>query len=214
MMRNTKKAVVLMALLAGAFAAPSLKNKLGQMNAKNLAELGGGLGQGEGGEIFAGCDISALAANFSLPQLPNVECPCVFTPIPGLGAAQSQGLQQRVEASQVQTLQQVPDTSFSQICRSNCCECAEAAHAAIAQKAKNRTFTINGAISVIERVQWCEEQLAAEYSTSEAEKDTICVLNNKNGGLGNESECITVTICPPGLGTQGGLQAKTPKPQG
>jgi hypothetical protein len=36
-MRNTHKTVLLMALLAGAFAAPSIKNKLGQMNAKNLA---------------------------------------------------------------------------------------------------------------------------------------------------------------------------------
>jgi hypothetical protein len=37
-MKITQKTLILAALLAGAFAAPaSIKNKLGQINAKNLA---------------------------------------------------------------------------------------------------------------------------------------------------------------------------------
>lgn len=37
-MRNTHKTILLMALLAGAFAASSIKNKLAQKNANNLAQ--------------------------------------------------------------------------------------------------------------------------------------------------------------------------------
>lgn len=78
----------------------------------------------------------------------------------------------------------IPDRRFDQICQTNCCECAEAAHAALAIQAKNRTFTIQGAISVLERVYLAERERAAENSESFAQKETVCVTTNANGGLG------------------------------
>lgn len=94
----------------------------------------------------------------------------------------------------------VPDTQFNQFCQTNCCECAEAAHAALAVQAKNRVFNITGSISVLERVFFAERERAAEESISESQKETVCVTNNENGGLGASPECITLTVCPPGLG--------------
>lgn len=127
-MRTTQKTVLLVALLAGAFAAPtqSIKNRLGQVNAKNLAQAqynGNGVGNGTNGG-YLDCDVEAMIPNFTLPTLPFVECPCVFNPLPGVGAAEQTGLQQRLQQSSVLAVQQIPDTAFSQICRSNCCECA------------------------------------------------------------------------------------------
>ncbi len=100
-------------------------------------------------------------------------------------------------------LQAVPDTQFNQICQTECCECAEAQHAALAIQAKNRTFTIEGAISVLERVYYAERERAAEESQSKAEKDTVCVTSNQNGGLGASPQCVELTVCPPD--TQGGI---------
>jgi hypothetical protein len=92
-MRNTSKTVLLVALLAGAFAAPqSIRNRLGQVNAKNLAQYGGSGGGSVGGGNSGSsleCDISALEDNFTLPSLPFTECQCQFNSIPGLGAAES-----------------------------------------------------------------------------------------------------------------------------
>ena len=56
-MKITQKTLLLAALFAGALAAPeSIKNKLGQINAKNLAQYGGG-GVVTGGH--SDCDITA-----------------------------------------------------------------------------------------------------------------------------------------------------------
>jgi hypothetical protein len=49
-MRNTQKAAVLLLLLAGAFAGSApIKTRLGQLNAKTLAQVQGGNGGGNGG---------------------------------------------------------------------------------------------------------------------------------------------------------------------
>ena len=197
MRRNT---ILLVALFAGAIAAapqaaPSLKNRLGQMNAKNLAQVE--VEQDATGSDWSGCEIPSGLGDISLE---NISCDCNFTHLPGLGAGQSQGFQQFAEARQVQSLSAVPDTQFNEICQTNCCECAESAHAALAIQAKNRTFTIQGAISVLERVYFAERERAAEESVSKSEKDTVCVTTNNNGGLGASPECITLTVCPPALG--------------
>jgi hypothetical protein len=91
-MRNTQKTALLVALLAGAFAAPSIKNKLGQINAKNLAEAESKFGGSDGGNGgvgggYDGCNVTAYLDDFNLPSLPFVECPCVFNEVPGLGSA-------------------------------------------------------------------------------------------------------------------------------
>ena len=195
MRRNT---ILLVALFAGAIAAapqaaPSLKNRLGQMNAKNLAQVE----VEQDGNDWSGCEIPSGLGDISLE---NISCDCNFTQLPGLGAGQSQGFQQFAEARQVQSLSAMPDTQFNEICQTNCCECAESAHAALAIQAKNRTFTIQGAISVLERVYFAERERAAEESVSKSEKDTVCVTTNNNGGLGASPECITLTVCPPSLG--------------
>jgi hypothetical protein len=118
-------------------------------------------------DVPSSCDVRL--GNLDLPTL-NVECPCQFTQLPGLGAGISQGYKQHAEASQVTELNAVPDTQFNQICQTNCCECAESAHAALAIQAKNRTFTIQGAISVLERVYLAERERSAENSESVSEK--------------------------------------------
>ena len=164
------------------------------MNAKNLAQVEV---EQSGATDWSGCDANLNAPDLSLDTL---ECPCNFTKLPGLGAGLSQSYQQIAEASQVQSLSAVPDTQFNEICQTNCCECAESAHAALAIQAKNRTFTIQGAISVLERVYFAERERAAEESISRSEKDTVCVTTNNNGGLGASPECITLTVCPPALG--------------
>jgi hypothetical protein len=102
------------------------------------------------------CDVSV--GNLDLPTL-NVECPCQFTQLPGLGAGISKGYKQHAEARQVTELNAVPDTQLNQIWQTNCCECAESADAALAIQAKNRTFTIQGSISVLERVYLAEREL-------------------------------------------------------
>lgn len=146
----------------------------------------------------ANCQCDLTGESLNLPSL-DVSCPCTFHQLPGLGAGLSQGYQQHVEATQVQELAATPDTEYNQICQTNCCECAEAAHAALAIQAKNRTFTIQGAISVLERVYLAERERSAENSESVSEKQTVCVTNNQNGGLGADQQCITVEVCPPGL---------------
>lgn len=189
--------IILLALFAGVIAAApqnSLKTRLGQKGIKNLAQSEiVNLGAGE-----ADCSCELDTSSLNLPAL-NVECPCAFHTLPGLGAGLSQGYQQHAEATQVSELAAVPDTQYNQICQTNCCECAEAAHAALAVQAKNRTFTIQGAISVLERVYIAERERSAENSESVAEKQTVCVTTNENGGLGADQQCITVEVCPPGL---------------
>jgi hypothetical protein len=71
---------------------------------------------------------------------------------PGLSAGFSPAFSQHAEATQVSKFAWQPDVQFNQIWQTNCCECAEAAQAALAVQAKNSTFTIAGSISVIERV--------------------------------------------------------------
>jgi hypothetical protein len=193
--------IILVALFAGIIAAApqnTLKTRLGQKGAKNLAQSENPVILGSHADE-CNTDMGSLGSgSLDLPSL-DVSCPCTFTELPGLGAGLSQGFQQHVEATQVQELAAVPDTQYNQICQSNCCECAEAAHAAVAFQAKNRTFTIQGAISVLERVTLAERERSAENSESKSEKQTVCVTNNQNGGLGANQECITVEVCPPGL---------------
>jgi len=155
------------------------------MSAKNLAQVEGG----------GNSDLQLGAI-----EIEDLECPCPFSELPGLGNGLSQGFEQRGEATQVTQLSAVPDTQFNQICQTNCCECAEAAHAALAIQAKNRTFTIAGSISVLEEVFFAERQRAAENSVSRSEKDTVCVTTNENGGLGATPACIHLEVCPPELG--------------
>ena len=190
--------ILLVALFAGIIAAApqGLKNRLGQKNIKNLAQVPSTATLGQGEDMSGACEISV--GNLNLPEL-DVSCPCNFSELPGLGAGISQGYKQHAEASQVTELNAVPDTQYNQICQTNCCECAESAHAALAIQAKNRTFNIQGSISVLERVYIAERERAAENSESVAEKDTVCVTTNTNGGLGAEQECITVQACPPTL---------------
>lgn len=193
--------IILLALFAGIIAAApqnSLKTRLGQKGSKNLAQAQmTTLNAGEMTPDSCSCgDLSG--ENLSLPAL-DVSCPCNFHQLPGLGAGTTQGYQQHVEATQVSELAATPDTEYNQICQTNCCECAEAAHAALAIQAKNRTFTIQGAISVLERVYLAERERSAENSESVSEKQTVCVTNNQNGGLGADQQCVTVEVCPPGL---------------
>ena len=60
---------------------------------------------------------------------------------------------------------------------------AESAQAALAVQAENRSFTIQGSISVLERVYLAVRERAAENSESFAQKDTVCANTNINGGL-------------------------------
>jgi hypothetical protein len=145
---------------------------------------------------WSGCEIPLGLGNITLESL---SCPCNQSSVPGLGSGQSQGFQQFAEARQVQSLSAVPDTQFTELQQTNCCECAESAHAALAIQAKNRTFTIQGAISVLERVYFAERERAAEEAISHSQKDTIVVTNNQNGGLGSSPSCISLTVCPPNI---------------
>jgi len=168
------------------------------MNAKNLAQVEVAQSDATDADVdWSGCEIPVGLGEIGLE---NLSCPCNFSTLPGLGAGLSQGFQQFAEARQVQSLSATPDTQFNEICQTNCCECAESAHAALAIQAKNRTFTIQGAISVLERVYFAERERAAEEAISHSEKDTVCVTSNSNGGLGASPECITLTVCPPSLG--------------
>jgi len=192
--------IILVALFAGIIAAApqGLKNRLGQKSVKNLAEIPALTQEVPVTPTEETCSCELPTGALTLPEL-DVTCPCEFHALPGLGAAVAQGYKQYAEATQSQELQAVPDTQFNQICQTNCCECAEAAHAALAIQAKNRTFTIQGAISVLERVYLAERERAAENSESFAEKQTVCVTTNENGGLGAEQTCVTVSSCPPEL---------------
>jgi hypothetical protein len=80
--------ILLVALFAGVIAAApqGLKNRLGQKNIKNLAEVPMTTSLTAEGETT--CELPM--GNLELPAL-NVECPCQFTELPGLGAGISQG---------------------------------------------------------------------------------------------------------------------------
>lgn len=167
-----KSIVILFALAAGTLASGNMKQKLAQMNAKNLAQNvnKGSLGLGEG----ENCQI-----NFG--ELPNVqlpECPCQFTNLPGLGAGLNQGYSQEALVLQQNLLSSIPDTQYSQICQSNCCACEEEAHASYQNEAKNRTFVIQGSISVLETLSRVEAGQARENSQGISEKQTVCQTNN------------------------------------
>ncbi|CDW76381.1 UNKNOWN [Stylonychia lemnae] len=214
----TSKAVILMALIAGTFAATNIQKKLGQMNAKNLAQNAGGgsLGGDVGGDW--NCDLSNLG---QIPDIELPECPCNlkiyqaqvmqieikmvnFTQLPGLGAGTNTGFSQEALALQQSLLTQIPDTQYSQICQSNCCACEEEAHAAYQNEAKNRTFVISGSISVLETLRKIESGQARENSQGQSEKSTICQTNNAQGGLGAGQECLTASVCPPSVQSGGG----------
>lgn len=84
-MRTTQKTVLLVALLGAAFAAPaSIKNRLGQLNAKSLAQWGGDGGD-VGGEEPATCDFGL--GSLTLPALPETDCDCAFEIPDSLGGA-------------------------------------------------------------------------------------------------------------------------------
>jgi len=104
-------------------------------------------------------------------------------------------------------LSSVPDTQFSQICQSNCCACEEEAHASYQNEAKNRTFVIQGSISVLETLSKIEAGQARENSQGRSEKDTICQTNNNQGGLGASQECLTASVCPPSLSQGSGVKS-------
>lgn len=88
-----------MALLAGAFASESIRNRLGQMKAKTLAqESGNGAVQTDGGDDWCGGSLTEL------PEVQLPECPCEFTNLPGLGAGNNEGFRTDVEARQTQFL--------------------------------------------------------------------------------------------------------------
>lgn len=196
-MRTTQKTVLLVALLGLSLAAPSLKNRLGQVNAKNLAQWGGD-GNGDGGVGGPGGDFESCLGDYdlTLPALPEVDCPCAFTPPEGIvGGAQSGASGVQTGYSEQELREALPDTSFAQYCQSNCCECSESAHAAIACKAKNRTFEISGSISVLERVRFAEEEVAAEAQRARAEKESYCILANDNGVGGGMPNCTIKKIC-------------------
>jgi hypothetical protein len=196
-----KKSVVLMALLAGAFAADTIRNRLGQLNSKTLAqETKGGLQSGD--DCWCDGDLAELPA----VELP--ECPCNFQPLPGLGAGLNGGFENRAEVLQAELLRSVPDTQYSQICQSNCCSCEEEAHAGYTNQRKNRTFTISGSISVLETLRVQEQGRARENSEGYSEKNTICQTNNAEGGLGSGNECVEIK-CPPADINLGGSGKKT-----
>lgn len=185
-MRNTQKAAVLLLLVAGAFAGSApIKTKLGQLNAKTLAQVQGGNAGGEeaaggqggaGGAGYVGSRLRQGAAGQAYP----LECPCEFSQLPQLGAGLTSNLASHLEQSQVQELRSVPDTQYNEICQANCCECSQAAQAAQGYETKNRTFVINGAITVLEEISIASNAQANEYSKGEEEKDTVCVLINQS----------------------------------
>lgn len=185
----TKKTVVLMALVAGTFAAESIRNRLGQLSTKTLAQESNGGGVGSGDDWCVG-------GLTELPPIELPECPCNFSELPGLGSGHSNGFKTEAQALQSQFLESVPDTQYSQICQSNCCSCEEASHAGYTNARKNRTFTIAGSISVLETLRVQEKGEARENSKGFSEKDTICQTNNAEGGLGSGNECVEVKVCP------------------
>eukprot|EP00347_Sterkiella_histriomuscorum_P014626 403360162 len=194
---KTKSTIILLALVAGTFAAGNMKNKLAQMNSKTLAQ------NSNGGDLQLNEDI----CNLSFGDLPSVElpeCPCQFSELPGLGAGLNTGYSQEALVLQQNLLSTVPDTQYSQICQSNCCACEEEAHASYANEAKNRTFVIQGSISVLETLRKIEAGQARENSQGVSEKQTICQTNNAQGGLGSSQDCLTASVCPPELGSHNG----------
>lgn len=105
------RTVLLLGLAVGAMSA-QMKQKLAQQADRSLAQ-----------EISCEPTIQAV-----LPPLVSLECPCNFTALPGLGAGINLGFSQDAAVVQEQHLDSVPDTQFTQICQSNCCECNEEAH--------------------------------------------------------------------------------------
>lgn len=187
-----QKSLVLMALFAGAFANEGIKNRLGQASAKTLAQEGakGNLGAGE------------VSCGGNLGQIPEVtlpECPCEFVDLNNLGLGQGihNGFEQRAHVEQTNLLQSIPDSQFSQVCQSNCCACEDEDHASYTNAEKQRTFNIQGSITVSESVRFQEEGKAREVSEGRSQKTTVCQTNNAEAGLGAGNECITVSVCPP-----------------
>lgn len=95
---------LLLALFAGVIAAApqnSLKTRLGQRGAKNLAQsqvVNLNAGDNTGCATDLGGNLQS--EDMSLPTL-DVSCPCNFHQLPGLGAGASEAYQQHVEATQV-----------------------------------------------------------------------------------------------------------------
>ena len=174
-----KKSVVLMALVASTFAADTIRNKLGQVNAKNLAQEAM-IQAASPASNWCNCATNLAA----LPAVSLPTCPCTFTPLPGLGAGLNNRYNQAARVEQGQLVESVPDTQFTQICQSNCCACEEEAHAAYSNAVKNRTFSISGSISVLETLAIQEMGQGEQNSQGYSEKDTICETNNASGGLG------------------------------
>jgi hypothetical protein len=80
-------------------------------------DAGGSSGGNEGGDggddgADAGGDDSGDSSDdFALP-----ECPCEFSELPGLGAGNLQANSREAEVRSLSRVQQVPDTSYNQVC--------------------------------------------------------------------------------------------------
>jgi hypothetical protein len=159
-MRRTLSVIGTLLAVAGIASANNLKQKLVQQKAKDLAETAVLHNYGDDDD----CHLNL----YQPPAVSIPDCNCTFTPLPGLGLGTVESFNQQAVIFQEANLQSVPDTQYTQICQSECCECENEAHSSCSAASKNRTFTITGSICVLETLDEAEQGHAKEKSKGNA----------------------------------------------
>jgi hypothetical protein len=182
------QAIVLFALLgAVAFGETTLKQKLGEVKGKKLAQ------------VQQACDVDAEAPAleaFTVGE-PDLDwCECANATLPGLGAGVFAGNSLSAQVNQQTNIASSPDVSQTSECLTECCACNEANGEERINAQRVRHFCIAGDISVTEDIEYHQLSRAQEASAGRAHKDSECVLNNQGsedlGGI-----CIDgVSACP------------------
>lgn len=157
------KLIVIGALVALGYAQGSIKDKLGQAQAKNLAEQG---------------SFGLLGSELTFADL---ECDCTpSVPIsPASGATANNLYNQAISATQSQVIQEVPNQATQENCESECCSCSEAQEASASTATKTRHFAITGAIDINESVTFSEYTEAQEQAVGESNRVCAGVTTNQ-----------------------------------
>ena len=183
------KTLVLLALfgfVSFAFGETTLKQKLGSQKLAQSGDCNGNTSGGVGTATPPEVGYPSASVDWCTCEIPEGDV--------GEGAVQnsnalSSAFSQAVAASTI------PSEGSESFCVTDCCACNEAANECAKNAVRERTFTINGSISVAETISFSEAGLCREAQEGLAVKNSTCVINNAASVGAPPIECKNITVC-------------------
>lgn len=190
--------VVLAAIFSSAYG-DSIRQKLGQIQSKNLAQAE----SEQLGDFLGDCGCATPPPLVAVPpDLGDIDldwCDCNLTvpiiPGAGSGAANVQAYTTSGSVSSGVSNIDMPNYASSQTCESDCCACSAAEESSAAIGYKTRVFDIGGKVTVTETVTLREYTNATEQSIGESHKVAACATTNQIGGSGAPPRSGCVAVC-------------------